>query len=48
MIWKIFAEDLNDLFINADSFDEALKHARKINPRYSGGVVVDDREKKEC
>ena len=40
MIWKIFSAGLKDLFIKADSFDDAIKIARHIDRRYCGGQVV--------
>ena len=40
MIWKIFSAGLEDLLIEADSFDDAIKIARQINIRYCGGQVV--------
>lgn len=39
-IWRIFGINLKDLFINAESFDEALEIARKIDENYAGGVLV--------
>ena len=40
MIWKIFSSGLEDLLIEADSFDDAIKIARQIDIRYCGGQVV--------
>ena len=40
MIWKITGRNLKDVFIEADSFDEAIEKARKINPGYNGGQVI--------
>lgn len=45
MIWYIFSfnELLQDLYIEADSFDEALEKARQIDSDYVGGCVVEKR-----
>lgn len=40
MIWCIFGSNLQELYIEADSFDEALKKARLTNPNYVGGYVM--------
>ena len=34
MIWKIWGTNLKVIKIEADSFDEAIAKARKINPNY--------------
>ena len=39
MIWKIWGNGLPVLYIPADSFDEALKEARKNHPNYTAGQV---------
>lgn len=39
-LWKIDGIGLPKLFINADSFDEALEIARKTDPNYTGGQVL--------
>lgn len=38
--WKISGKNLKDLFIEAESYDEALAKARKINWNYSCGQIV--------
>ena len=48
MIWKIFSSGLNDLFIEADSFDDAIKIARQIDVRYCGGQEVTKSIKPGC
>lgn len=32
---------ITELMIGAESFDEALAEARKIDPRYNGGKIVE-------
>jgi hypothetical protein len=39
--WKIGGTHLKDLFIIAESFDNALTEARKINNNYCSGQVVE-------
>ena len=39
MIWIIKGKDLPTLEIIADSFDEALEKARKVNQGYISGQV---------
>lgn len=39
-LWKIDGIGLKNLFINADSFDEALEIARKTDPNYTGGQIL--------
>lgn len=39
MIWIISGKGLPTLEINANSFDEALHEARKINKNYTTGQV---------
>lgn len=41
LIWRIFGKNLNDLFIKASSFDEALNIARKINADYCSGQLYE-------
>lgn len=38
-IWYIWGTGLERLEIKANSFDEALKEARQINPNYNTGQV---------
>ena len=38
-IWFIWGIGLERLEIKANSFDEALKEARKINPNYNTGQL---------
>ena len=40
MKWKIFGQNLKDLIIIANSFDEALAIARKTNSNYNGGQRI--------
>ena len=40
MKWKIFGQGLKDLRIIANSFDEALAMARRINSNYNGGQRI--------
>ena len=43
LLWKITGPGgLPDLWIFARSFDEAIRKARKRDPRYCGGYVVSD------
>ena len=46
-LWKVFGwaldplgDPLKDLFIVAESFDDALALARKVNVGYCGGQIV--------
>ena len=48
MIWKIFSAGLEDLLIEADSFDDAIEIARHIDIRYCGGQVVTENLSHEC
>ena len=41
MKWKIFKSAEEYVIIRADSFDEALAKARKIDKAYCAGYVVD-------
>lgn len=34
MMWKVWGTNLKMLRIKADSFDDAIREARKINPNY--------------
>lgn len=38
-IWRIWSSELPELDIEANSFDEALEKARKINPNYNAGQL---------
>lgn len=38
--WFITGDDLCGLIVMAESFDEALAQARKINPKYSTGQII--------
>lgn len=38
--WFITGFDLCGIIVKAESFDEALAQARKINPEYSIGQVI--------
>ena len=40
MKWRIFGQGLKDLVVTANSFDEALAIARKINSNYNGGQRI--------
>ncbi len=40
MKWKITGQGLKDLIIIANSFDEVIAMARKINPNYNGGQRI--------
>lgn len=43
MTWKVWFEGnecQNVLYIIADSFDEVIAKARKLDPRYCAGQVV--------
>lgn len=51
-IWKIWGNNLPELYVNADSFDNALAIARKRHPLYcvgqiqsKGGVMFDTIDK---
>lgn len=44
MMWVIIGAGLPALRVRADSFDQALKRARYIDPGYCGGYVDDDDE----
>ena len=38
-MWKIWGKNLSPLYIQANSFDEALEEAQKLNPNYCTGQV---------
>ena len=38
-VWKIWGNNLPHLYIEADTFDEALKKAREINKKYNTGQL---------
>lgn len=38
-IWKIWGNNLPELYVNADSFDDALAIARKRHPLYCAGQI---------
>lgn len=40
--WRITGNDLPPFYIYADSFDDALAFARKINTGYNTGQIVKD------
>lgn len=42
LTWEIVGGNLPPIRVRAMSFDEALKRARCIDPRYCGGYVIDD------
>ena len=42
--WKINGFGLSSIIIEADSFDNAINFARKINPMYCEGRVVSDND----
>lgn len=42
MKWKIFKTATEFIIVWADSFDEALKKARRIDKEYCGGYVIDE------
>ena len=41
MKWKIYKSRTDFVIVRADSFDEALKKARRINPDYCAGYVYE-------
>lgn len=43
--WFMIGIDLCGIIVKAESFDEALAQARKINPEYSTGQVIGDVKK---
>lgn len=42
MKWKIFKSAKEYIIVRADSFDEALKKARRLDPKYCGGYIIGD------
>ena len=38
-IWRIWSSELPEIYIEANSFDEALEKAREINPKYNTGQL---------
>lgn len=42
LAWKIDGKDLPPIVIEATSFDEALKEARKKDLNYCGGQVIEE------
>lgn len=40
--WKIYKSPKTFIIVRAESFDEALKKARRIDKNYCGGYVVED------
>lgn len=42
MQWKIFKSEDDFVIVHADSFDEALKKARRIDPAFCGGYVIEE------
>lgn len=45
MKWKIFKSSTDFVIVRAESFDEALKKARRLDPRYCGGYLLDEKKK---
>ncbi len=39
--WSIEGYKLKRLIVNANSFDEALAIARRVNKNYTGGCVIE-------
>ena len=50
MLWKIFKyeNDANAVEVKANSFDEALAIARKINKAFCAGFVIKKKEENIC
>lgn len=42
MKWCIVGGGLPDIYVFAETFDEALKKARRIDKKYCGGYIVED------
>ena len=42
-IWKIWGRDLQAIEIVSDSFDDAIKEARKVNKGYNIGQLKEKR-----
>ena len=47
MKWKVTGYELLELYIDAESFDDAIAEARKINPNYNIGQIVEGGERNE-
>ena len=43
--WKITGAGLPALRIEAESFDDAIEEARKIDQRYCGGQIIDRKKR---
>lgn len=41
MKWKIFKSATEFVIVRAESFDEALKKARMLDPHFCGGYVIE-------
>lgn len=41
-VWYYENHEEKAVYIKANSYDEAIIEARKLDPRYSAGQVVDD------
>ena len=41
MYWKVTGKELEPMYIIADSFDNAIEKARRINSNYDTAQVVD-------
>lgn len=41
---KIFKSATEFVIVRAESFDKALKHARRLDPRFCGGYMLDEGE----
>lgn len=39
--WEIFGIDLPSIIVEAESFDDALKQARRIDDNYCAGRVIE-------
>ena len=40
MKWKLFKSAAESIIVLADSFDEALRQARMIDPDFNAGYVI--------
>ena len=45
--WNVTGCELLELYIDAESFDDAIAEARKINPNYNTGQVVEGGKRDE-
>ena len=45
IIWKVTGRNLDDLYIEADSFDSAIEKARNVNKNYCSGQVIRNENK---